>query len=88
MSTAFIELREAPWRADVCDAALPFEVMCRGKLSGVVYWRSNGYGGYLPTPEGRLQPIEGLNAHQLRSEVKRINLEFLAPRAPSNAELA
>lgn len=75
----FIALRAAPWRADVCDTEIPFEVMCRGRLSGVVYWHSTGYGGYLPTPAGTLTSISGLSEEQLRSEVNRLNLEFLAP---------
>lgn len=75
----FIALRKSPWRADVCDPQAPYEVICRGNLIGVVYWRSSGYGGFLPTPEGRLKPIHGLDAKQLRDEVKRTNLEFFAP---------
>ena len=81
----FLVLRAAPWRANVCDPQVPYELVCRERLSGVVYWRSTGYGGYLPTPQGRLLPIDGLTALQLRHEVARINREFLATDASSDA---
>ena len=78
-NSTFIVLRAVPWRADVCDQAIPYEVLCRGRLSGVIHWLSTGYGGYLPTPEGRLRQISGLDEKTLRDEVNKINLAFLAP---------
>ena len=78
-TSAFIALRSAPWRANVCDQGIPFEVWCRGRLISVILWLSTGYGGYLPTADGKLKQISGADEKTLREEVNKINFEYLLP---------
>jgi hypothetical protein len=77
----FLALREAPWRANFGDTQIPLEVLVHGKLCGVLYWRTGGYCGYLPTPFGPLEQVCGLDAHALRNKVQSLNLSNLA-RSP------